>query len=216
MDNLKEKPILSYDEQIEHLKAKEEDKSKYEKLIGKAEAELQKSKHRFKTEYKERLKKYEKIFYLLHTVRNARNAAAHNNCFLNNLKEQESRSNNINHKVTNALSSIKIKQNQRNKLKNEKINQIITCLYMYKEIVTSKYCEDYKFLKKPYKDVPYELKCQLQEFNKKLEQFNKNIPKEMEYKFNFIQSTFHMIKHVIDHWYLDEVDSRRDRRSLLK
>ena len=77
-------------------------------------------------------------FYRLLTCKEIRNASAHSNCILNDLKARTA-SHDMNAGVTKELMSIKgMNTNfRKNRMSNARIQQIVTLLYMHKEIVTS-------------------------------------------------------------------------------
>lgn len=74
-------------------------------------------------------------YYLLTTVKNLRNAAAHNNCIIHDMGAKDS-THKTNYNVLKALSSIS-KATRNNKLSNVRMQQIITLLYTHSVIVTS-------------------------------------------------------------------------------
>lgn len=76
--------------------------------------------------------------YLLKTTKSVRNAAAHNNCILNDLRPSRNKFNidkNMQRKICNVSSSVH-EQNEK-RMSNQRIAQIITLLYTYNKIVTS-------------------------------------------------------------------------------
>ncbi len=81
------------------------------------------------------------IRFLLITVNQIRNAVAHNNCIINNLYPIHPKSIkkfNANDRVMEFLSEAKIKKSMRStKMKNPRLKQIITMLYVFDKIVTS-------------------------------------------------------------------------------
>lgn len=75
--------------------------------------------------------------YLLKNVRELRNACAHNNCILNDLKAETSKYK-TNYKILNEIAQIGISKDSRNKrMSNSRIQQIVTLLYLNKKITTS-------------------------------------------------------------------------------
>ena len=75
--------------------------------------------------------------YLLKHVRELRNACAHNNCILNDLKARTS-GYKANYRLKDELSKIGISKNVRNKrMSNTRIQQIVTMLYLNKRIISS-------------------------------------------------------------------------------
>lgn len=74
-------------------------------------------------------------YYLLQTTKELRNAAAHNNCIINDISSKNSRYK-CNHGMLRALDSIS-KSTRDRKLLNEHLRQIVTLLYTHSVIVTS-------------------------------------------------------------------------------
>jgi len=74
-------------------------------------------------------------YYLLITIKELRNAAAHSNCLIHDMGAKDS-SHKPNYSVLRALDGIS-KSTKNNQLKNERMRQIITLLYAHKMIVTS-------------------------------------------------------------------------------
>ena len=74
---------------------------------------------------------------MLKNVRELRNACAHNNCILNDLKAETSKYK-TNYKILNEIAQIGISKDSRNKrMSNSRIQQIVTLLYLNKKITTS-------------------------------------------------------------------------------
>lgn len=121
--------------------------------------------------------------YLLKNVRELRNACAHNNCILNNLKAGTSNYK-TNYRILNEIANIGISKETRNKrMSNSRIQQIVTLLYLNKKIVTSKGI----------------LKCQTE----KLKNLKNRIEYHIDYynKNNLIQANFSFLNKIIDSWY---------------
>lgn len=121
--------------------------------------------------------------YLLQAVKKARNATAHNNCLINDLHTEVTNPHKVSDCISQILSEIGIKCDQpRQKWCNKRIEQIIACLYIHQQIVTSD-------------GIHRDISTQLQQLSSRLFwKFN--------YKFNpVIQTTFQMIKRIIDAWY---------------
>lgn len=120
--------------------------------------------------------------YLFLSVKQIRNASAHNNCLLNDLIIK-SHTYNVNYGVKQALSKIGIKYNQRRKkLACERTAQIITCLYTHRRIVVSK-------------------KTHLH-ISAKLNDFKQRLFRDYDYTFNStIFSTFRLLQKIIDNWF---------------
>lgn len=103
----------------------------------------------------------------LKPVQFIRNAAAHNNCLLNNLKALNGRQIQTNKRVENYVATIPtIKQRMRNvKMQTPVIHDFVTMMFVFKNVVTSK------------KTVVYtcqELKLLQERLNKRKEYFEKN------------------------------------------
>ena len=82
--------------------------------------------------------------YMLMDVRELRNACAHNNCIINDLRANTSKYH-ANYRILDEIAKIGISKKIRdNKLSNIRIKQIITLLYLNKNIVTSKGVLDYQ------------------------------------------------------------------------
>lgn len=128
--------------------------------------------------------------YLMLTVKKIRNAAAHNNCIINNLraKARPHSSSKINSPPPNfnmakELSVLGIKfSTRKSKLDKERILQILTCLYAHKIIVTSP---------GTHKHICYNLN-----------EFKSRLYREYDYKSNQTVSTFFdLITKIIDNWF---------------
>jgi len=74
-------------------------------------------------------------YYLLITIKELRNAAAHSNCLIHDMGAKDSR-HKPNYSMLRALSDIS-KTTKDNQLKNERMRQIITLLYTHTALVTS-------------------------------------------------------------------------------
>lgn len=128
-------------------------------------------------------KKWKNDYYLLKDVKKIRNAAAHNNCILNNLlpgtTEYKS-----NYGLLRELNSIGITQDQRNRrLSNAAVHDITTLLYAHKQLVTSTGV----------------LKAEGQALHSLIERFYYHID---YYQSNdVILATFDFLKKVIDNFY---------------
>lgn len=77
-------------------------------------------------------------FYLLQSVKSLRNACAHNNCIINDLKAGEPQRK-ASFLVSQALGSVPgIGSSQRKaKLSNERIQQIVTTFYLHRQLASS-------------------------------------------------------------------------------
>lgn len=126
-------------------------------------------------------------FYRLLTCKEIRNASAHSNCILNDLKARTA-SHDTNAGVTKALMSIKgMNTNfRKNRMSNARIQQIVTFLYMHKEMVTS--------------DGMHQSEA------KGLQEVMTRAYKNKDYYKNnpMLKSTFDFLKMVVDSWYTHE------------
>lgn len=123
-------------------------------------------------------------FYLLLSIKRLRNAAAHNNCILNDLKDKtliarKQTSWVLNREIaklgTGSTSRIK-------KISNIRISQILSCFLVYRRVVTSK-------------EVNRKIALTLHTWVNRLYQkhnFSKNL---------VIQTTFDLFKLSIDNWF---------------
>lgn len=81
-------------------------------------------------------KELRKDVYSLINVKNLRNACAHNNCILYDLRDKGDM--NINHDISNILGRNGIsKTTRQSKLSNDRMKQIVTLLYCHYSMVTS-------------------------------------------------------------------------------
>lgn len=128
-------------------------------------------------------KKWKDDYYLLKDVKKIRNAAAHNNCILNNLRPDTSK-HKSNYGLLRELTKIGITQDQRNsRLNNAAVQDITTLLYAHKQLVTSTGV----------------LKAQGQALHALIERFYLNID---YYQTNdIIIATFDFLKKLIDNFY---------------
>lgn len=123
-----------------------------------------------------------KVGFLLKKVKTIRNAAAHNNCIINELKRKDN-PHKPSSRLQNALTDIGISRNtQRKKLANEPIEQILTCLYSHKLLVTSPGVQ---------KHMAYTL-----------DEFKSRLYREFTYADNLlIKSTFNLLTKIIEVWF---------------
>lgn len=123
-------------------------------------------------------------YYRLVTCKEIRNASAHSNCILNELKTGTAKYQ-TDHDVSRALMKIEgiTKEIRTRKMSNAHVQQIITLLYMHKIMVTS--------------DGVREKEC------KKLHEYTQRMYKNMYYyeKNAVIKTTFSFLKLVVDSWY---------------
>lgn len=121
--------------------------------------------------------------YLLKNVRELRNACAHNNCILNDLTVGTSKYK-TNYKILKDLSQIGISKETRNKrMSNSRIQQIVTLLYLNKNIITSEGV--IKFQKQSLQ----ELKSRIEHH---IDYYSKN---------TLIQANLNFLNKIIDNWY---------------
>lgn len=122
-------------------------------------------------------------FYLMLSVKRIRNAAAHNNCILNDLRAQK-------HREQVSFELIRSLRNDlgfgsesiRKKVSNIRVAQILTCLYMHKKLASSQ-------------GIQRHLSTELHEFADRL--FQKNTYDDNQ----LIKSTFTLLASAIDKWY---------------
>ena len=125
--------------------------------------------------------------YLLKNVRELRNACAHNNCILNNLKAGTSNYK-TNYRILGEIARIGISKETRNKrMSNSRIQQIVTLLYLNKKITTSK-----GVLKHQTEDLQ-KLKARI-EYH--IIYYDKN---------NLVQSNLIFLNKIIDNWYNNDI-----------
>ncbi len=89
------------------------------------------------------------IGYLLWTVNQLRNAVAHNNCIISNLypiHPSNIRKFNIDNRVSNFLTNLGVgKTMKKSKMKNPRLNQMITTLFVFDKVVTSDRIKKYRY-----------------------------------------------------------------------
>lgn len=121
--------------------------------------------------------------YLMRTVKDLRNACAHNNCIINDLRVPVAQNFKPNLQVTNALANIGVSKPMRRKHLNRVVfYQILVTFYAHINIVSSPGVHNH---------IAYEL----QEFKSRL--FRDN-----DYSRNdIINSTFKLFIKLIDNWY---------------
>lgn len=132
------------------------------------------------------------LYYLLLSTKKIRNATAHNNCIINDLRSSKNNKKtlfyNIDFEMARKLSTIGIsKQTRKTKLSNLRIYQIIACLYMHQNIVSSS-------------GTKQAVALDLQKFKSRLfKNFNfENSPP--------VNSTFKLLIKIIDTWYNPNID----------
>ena len=120
-------------------------------------------------------------------VRELRNACAHNNCIINDLRAYTSQYP-ANYRVLNAVAQIGVSKKVRdNKLSNTRIKQLITLLYLNKNIVTSEGVLKYQT------KILQELKNRIEHH---IDYYNTN---------QLIQTNFNFLNKVIDNWYNNSI-----------
>lgn len=123
-------------------------------------------------------------FYMLLDIKHLRNAAAHNNCILNDLKtKKKTTKKKSNLRLTRALSNIGTSSTTRSrKLANERIAQILTCFFMFTLIVKSPGSRKH--------------------FAESMQAFKLRLFRDNSYSTNIlIKSTFELFQDVIDNWF---------------
>ena len=122
-------------------------------------------------------------YYLMLSIKALRNAAAHNNCLINDLEPRSSYK--TQYFIMQELNKIGIgKKTRKRKMGNIRIQQIVTLLFTHKKIVTSPGVHNYQ------SKVLHKLVS---------ERMFRNIE---YYKDNdTIKATFNFLKIVIDNWF---------------
>lgn len=129
------------------------------------------------------------MYYMLLSCRLVRNACAHSSCVLNELHANTATAT-ARYDVNQELALIEsISSNTRRKrMSNARIQQIVTLLFVHKEVITSA-------------GVHYKACCALHELT---ERINKN---QSYYESNaLISSSFDFIEKVVDNWFHYDVD----------
>ena len=126
-------------------------------------------------------------FYRLLTCKETRNASAHSNCILNNLKAKTA-AHSTNAAVTSELMKIKgMNTNfRKNRMSNARIQQVVTLLYTHKDMVES---EGIK------RSESEDLKKIMERVDKNYDYYNTN---------PMIKGTFDFLKLVVDSWFKSE------------
>lgn len=121
--------------------------------------------------------------YLLKNVRELRNACAHNNCILNDLRAMTSNYK-ANYTILKEIANIGISKETRNKrMSNSRIQQIVTLLYLSKNITTSTGVLKYQ------SEILQDLKARIHYHS---DYYSKN---------TLIQANFNFLNKIIDNWY---------------
>lgn len=125
--------------------------------------------------------------YMLMDVRELRNACAHNNCIINDLKAYNSKYPS-NFRVRNEVAKTGISKKVRNnKLSNIRIKQLITLLYLNKNITTS------KGIFKHQTEMLNELKNRIEHH---IDYYNSN---------ELVQTSLNFLSKIIDNWYTNSI-----------
>lgn len=122
-------------------------------------------------------------YYLLLSIKDLRNATAHNNCLINDLSPHTSRFN-TNYRISHELSKLGITKAIRNKkMSNARIQQIVTLLYTHKKIIKSEGVISHQ------SEV---LNATVTRMYKHIEYYENN---------EMITTNFGFLKTIIDNWY---------------
>ena len=131
-------------------------------------------------------KKMKNKYFMLKTCKDIRNAAAHSSCIINDLKADTAQYD-TSYEVLHKLARIKsVSKNVREKkMSNARVQQIVTLLYVYEKIVTSKGVQE--------KAV------------ERLRKFEERMMRNIEYyqDNDMIRTNFEFLKLVIDNWHLN-------------
>lgn len=122
-------------------------------------------------------------FFMFKTCKEIRNAAAHNNCIINDLKTNTCK-HKTNTKVVKWLTSMDglNKKFKKNKMTNARLQQIVTLLYVHEKLVTS------NGIKNKECDKLFELK---ERINRESNYYDSN---------DLIATSFNFLSKVIDNW----------------
>lgn len=126
------------------------------------------------------------LYYLLLETKKIRNAAAHNNCIINDLRSPQNKSmktRKVDFHLSGHLASLGIKkQSRKTKLANPRIYQIIICLYTHKKVVSSQGIQE--------------------SVSNELQSFKSRLFKTFTYENSQpVSSTFKLLETIIDAWY---------------
>lgn len=125
--------------------------------------------------------------YLLKNVRELRNACAHNNCILNNLRQGTAKPQ-ADYGMLREISKIGISNGALGKkMSNARIQQIVTLLYLNKKITTSEGVLKYQ------KEMLQELKNRIE---RNIQYYSNN---------TLIKSNLNFLNRIIDTWYNNSV-----------
>lgn len=131
-------------------------------------------------------KEMQRDFYLFQEIRQLRNACAHSNCILNDLKSVHPPAHKPDPRMTKELSEIKeiTRDVRQRKMSNDRIRQITTLLYCYKHFVESKGL--LKYHTKELREVFF------RRFDEHSDYYKSSEP---------VLTTFAFFKKVVDNWY---------------
>jgi len=125
--------------------------------------------------------------YLLKNVRELRNACAHNNCIINNLKSSTSKYK-TNYKILNEIAKLGFSKKTRdNKMSNARIQQIVTLLYLNKTITTSQGVLKYQ------NEILHDLKIRIEHH---LHYYDTN---------ELVQTSLKFLNKIVDNWYNNSI-----------
>lgn len=125
--------------------------------------------------------------YLLKNVRELRNACAHNNCVLNDLRAMTTK-HNTNYYVSTEIEKIGIPRTSvRKKTSNPRIQQIVTLLYLNKKMITSAGVLEHQT------KILQELKSRI-EYH--IDYYYKNL---------LVKTNLEFLNKIIDNWYTTRV-----------
>lgn len=129
-------------------------------------------------------------FYLFQEIRQLRNACAHSNCILNDLKSVHPAAHRPDSRMMRELSDIKgiSRDVRQRKMSNDRIRQITTLLYFYRHFVDSRGL--LKYHSGELREVFF------RRFDEHADYYNSCEP---------VLTTFSFFKKVVDNWYPDGV-----------
>jgi len=129
-------------------------------------------------------------YYFFQEIRQLRNACAHSNCILNDLKSIPDAAYKADSRMLKELSNIRTisKDVRRRKMSNDRIRQITTLLYFYRHYIESKGLIEHHA--KELREVFF------RRFDEHADYYNNS---------ERILSTFVFFRKVIDNWYQNEV-----------
>lgn len=137
------------------------------------------------------------ILHLMRTVKDLRNACAHNNCIINDLRAKHSKSKfRPNQDIMRALSTIGISKDARDRhLKRAPFYQIVTTLYAHTIIVQSKGVHRH--------------------ISEELQEFKNRIYRDFSYNENeIIKAPFNLLIKIFDSWFNLGYDTTTEKKQL--